>query len=371
MSKRSSPTFLLLDLRTRRARAGSAAARRAARGTRRSRRPPRRQSARASRRAAAARPAPESGARSRRRARSLDDRGGGRDRSATGIGEVDRVLGGGLVPGSLVLIGGDPGIGKSTLAAADRASRSRASGAARAAGRGRRERAADPHACRAARRRFPKARRCCARPISTPTLAAAEATRPAVARRRTRSRPCRATASRAGRARCRRCASAGSALLHFAKGDRRAGVPRSGTSPRTARVAGPARARAHGRCGALPRGRALPALPRAARGKNRFGSTHELGVFEMTGGRVCAEIDNPSAAFLSESARRRAGLGRGREPRGLATAARRGAGAGVDVVLRDAAAGARTASIRARLAVLLAVLERARRLEARAVTTCS
>lgn len=32
-----------------------------------------------------------------------------------GIGELDRVLGGGLVPGSLVLIGGDPGIGKSTL----------------------------------------------------------------------------------------------------------------------------------------------------------------------------------------------------------------------------------------------------------------
>ena len=36
-------------------------------------------------------------------------------RNATGIGEFDRVLGGGLVPGSAVLIGGDPGIGKSTL----------------------------------------------------------------------------------------------------------------------------------------------------------------------------------------------------------------------------------------------------------------
>jgi DNA repair protein RadA/Sms len=33
----------------------------------------------------------------------------------TGIGELDRVLGGGVVPGSLLLIGGDPGIGKSTL----------------------------------------------------------------------------------------------------------------------------------------------------------------------------------------------------------------------------------------------------------------
>jgi DNA repair protein RadA/Sms len=35
--------------------------------------------------------------------------------AATGIGELDRVLGGGLVAGSVVLIGGDPGIGKSTL----------------------------------------------------------------------------------------------------------------------------------------------------------------------------------------------------------------------------------------------------------------
>lgn len=36
-------------------------------------------------------------------------------RKATGIQELDRVLGGGIVPGSLLLIGGDPGIGKSTL----------------------------------------------------------------------------------------------------------------------------------------------------------------------------------------------------------------------------------------------------------------
>ena len=37
------------------------------------------------------------------------------ERLQTGIGELDRVLGGGLVPGSLVLLGGSPGIGKSTL----------------------------------------------------------------------------------------------------------------------------------------------------------------------------------------------------------------------------------------------------------------
>ncbi len=41
--------------------------------------------------------------------------GGDEKRTSTGIGELDRVLGGGLVEGSVVLVGGDPGIGKSTL----------------------------------------------------------------------------------------------------------------------------------------------------------------------------------------------------------------------------------------------------------------
>jgi DNA repair protein RadA/Sms len=39
----------------------------------------------------------------------------GQTRTGTGIGELDRVLGGGLVAGSVILLGGDPGIGKSTL----------------------------------------------------------------------------------------------------------------------------------------------------------------------------------------------------------------------------------------------------------------
>src|SRR3989338_7847748 len=42
---------------------------------------------------------------------SLDER----PRIQTGLGELDRVLGGGLVPGSVTLVGGEPGIGKSTL----------------------------------------------------------------------------------------------------------------------------------------------------------------------------------------------------------------------------------------------------------------
>ncbi|MFO8237591.1 MAG: DNA repair protein RadA [Prochlorococcaceae cyanobacterium] len=61
--------------------------------------------------------APESGAIARPR-RSASIRAVGEQplqRLGSGYGEFDRVLGGGLVPGSLVLLGGDPGIGKSTL----------------------------------------------------------------------------------------------------------------------------------------------------------------------------------------------------------------------------------------------------------------
>ena len=39
----------------------------------------------------------------------------GISRFSSGVGELDRVLGGGIVPGSVILLGGDPGIGKSTL----------------------------------------------------------------------------------------------------------------------------------------------------------------------------------------------------------------------------------------------------------------
>ena len=56
-----------------------------------------------------------------------DVKGEAEARRKTGIAEFDRVLGGGVVDGSLVLIGGDPGIGKSTLllSAVDRLSKSR------------------------------------------------------------------------------------------------------------------------------------------------------------------------------------------------------------------------------------------------------
>ena len=46
---------------------------------------------------------------------ALDGKTGQVARRRTGIAEFDRVSGGGLVPGSALLVGGDPGIGKSTL----------------------------------------------------------------------------------------------------------------------------------------------------------------------------------------------------------------------------------------------------------------
>ncbi len=48
--------------------------------------------------------------------RPLGEETGRLERVATGLEEVDRALGGGLVPGSVLLLGGDPGVGKSTLA---------------------------------------------------------------------------------------------------------------------------------------------------------------------------------------------------------------------------------------------------------------
>src|SRR3954465_12736704 len=50
-------------------------------------------------------------------------------RITTGIDEFDRVLGGGVVPGSLVLLGGEPGIGKSTLLLQAAANMARTAGA--------------------------------------------------------------------------------------------------------------------------------------------------------------------------------------------------------------------------------------------------
>ncbi|HEY6030125.1 MAG TPA: ATPase domain-containing protein, partial [Gaiellaceae bacterium] len=53
--------------------------------------------------------------RSRTPLRLVDVEAEAADRIPTGVDELDRVLGGGLVPASLVLVGGEPGVGKSTM----------------------------------------------------------------------------------------------------------------------------------------------------------------------------------------------------------------------------------------------------------------
>lgn len=65
---------------------------------------------------ASARGRPAAGARAAGRATAITDiDGADLPRRALGVGELDRVLGGGLVTGSLTVIGGEPGVGKSTL----------------------------------------------------------------------------------------------------------------------------------------------------------------------------------------------------------------------------------------------------------------
>ena len=60
-------------------------------------------------------PPPRGAAAARPLLRLVDVEAEEADRIPTGVAELDRVLGGGLVPASLVLVGGEPGVGKSTL----------------------------------------------------------------------------------------------------------------------------------------------------------------------------------------------------------------------------------------------------------------
>ena len=101
------------------------------------------------------------------------------ERLPTGIGELDRALGGGLVAGQVVLLGGDPGIGKSTLLLQALAAHGRRRKTLYVTG----EESAEQVALRARRLALDAARRAPASPrsSSSASLAALEAQRPRVA----------------------------------------------------------------------------------------------------------------------------------------------------------------------------------------------
>jgi DNA repair protein RadA/Sms len=216
-------------------------------------------------------------------------------RIPTGLAELDRVLGGGVVGGSAVLVGGDPGIGKSTLLLqlADRL--------ARAGGR-----VLYVSAEESVRQTKLRAERLGA--AAPALLLLAENDLDVIAETAARVRPVllvvdsiqtvyrRDIASAPGSvAQVRECAAA---LVRLAKEEAIATfivghVTKEGT------LAGP-RVMEHLVDTVLSfegdRHHAYRIL-RAA--KNRFGSTNEIGVFEM-GGAGLLEVPNPSAAFLSE-----------------------------------------------------------------------
>ena len=214
-------------------------------------------------------------------------------RMATDIPELDRVLGGGLVPGSLVLIGGDPGIGKSTLVL---------QAAARLAGQGR----VVAYVCGEESPRQVRMRASRldvgAAPITLipessldAALAAAEgAGATVVIVDSIQSVYVEGLESRSGGP--AQLAEAGARLVAFAKGNEICTIV-TGHVTKGGEIAGP-RLLEHLVDAVLyfegAEGGALRVL-RAV--KNRFGATDEVGVFEMTGAGL-QSVENPSSALL-------------------------------------------------------------------------
>jgi DNA repair protein RadA/Sms len=213
----------------------------------------------------------------------------------SGLRELDRVLGGGVMPGSLVLVGGDPGIGKSTLMLQL---------AETLAGAGRRvlyvtgEESVEQVRLRAGR----------LGPIPESLLILAETDLEAVLEAAAQVQPdvlvadSIQTLARADLeggpgsvSQVRECALA---LLHYAKGSS-AAVFLVGHVTKEGSVAGP-RVLEHMVDAVLYlEGERYQHYRVLRAAKNRFGSTNELGVYEMTDAGL-REVANPSLAFLPE-----------------------------------------------------------------------
>ena len=217
------------------------------------------------------------------------------ERFPSGIAELDLVLGGGIVPGSLVLVGGEPGIGKSTLLlqALDRVA---------ASGRRVLLVCGEESAAQVKMR----AERVCADPgaievfaeteLDTVVEAVAEARPDLVVVDSVQTLYCDAFTSAPGSV--SQVREAAGRFLRLAK-DTGASVFLVGHVTKEGAIAGP-RVLEHMVDTVLQfegdRTRFFRTL-RAA--KNRFGSTNELGVFEMTGAGL-AGVSDPSALFLGD-----------------------------------------------------------------------
>ena len=220
-------------------------------------------------------------------------------RVVTGIGEVDRVLGGGLVPGSVVLLGGPPGIGKSTLLLQVGAALARGSGTvlyasgeeslSQVGGRARRLGAGNARLMLLAETRLESiadvARELA---LSGELVAVVLDSVQTVYSSAQDGLPGNVSQIRAVAA----------ALVSFAK-TQNVPVILVGHVTKDGQLAGP-RLLEHMVDAVLSfEGDEDRATRLLRSSKNRFGSTMELGVFEMSGDGL-REIPNPSEAFLAE-----------------------------------------------------------------------
>lgn len=216
-------------------------------------------------------------------------------RTVSGLAEFDRVLGGGLVPASAVLVGGDPGIGKSTLLLQAAAAFGQAGlRAVYVTG----EEATAQVRMRAARLGLAEAPvSLCAETGLRDILTTLEAARPQVAVIDSIQTLWLDTVESApgSVAQVRACAHE---LVRFAK-RRGVAVILVGHVTKEGQIAGP-RVVEHMVDTVLyfegERGHQFRILRSV---KNRFGPADEIGVFEMTGGGL-SEVANPSALFLGE-----------------------------------------------------------------------
>ncbi|HET9327639.1 MAG TPA: DNA repair protein RadA [Candidatus Eisenbacteria bacterium] len=223
-------------------------------------------------------------------------------RDITGIPELDRVLGGGLVPGSLILVGGDPGIGKSTLVLqVARALSGRERKVLYVAG----EESEEQVRMRAQRLgATPESLFILCETDLEAVIDAASAMRPDVLVADSIQTLSRSDLE-GGPGSVTQVRECGLALLQFAKATRTV-VFLIGHVTKEGAVAGP-RVLEHMVDAVLYlEGERYHDARILRAAKNRFGSTQELGVFAMEEGGL-REVANPSAAFLSEARESQAG----------------------------------------------------------------